>query len=59
MNDFIKAQAQQMKAYVQAWEASCEFAAKKTDGVIDKEETKQLKRLHKAVEEFTRNLERI
>lgn len=56
MNDFIKAQAQQMITYVKAWEATCEFAAKKTDGIMDKEETKQLKRIHKAVEDFTKNL---
>lgn len=59
MNDFVKAQAKQMIAYVKAWEATCEFAAKKTDGIIDKEETKQLKRIHKAVEDFIKELERI
>lgn len=58
MNDFINAQTQQMKAYVKAWEAACELASKKTDGKMDREEAKALKHIHKAVERFTRDLER-
>ena len=59
MNEFILAQVQQMKTYVKAWEATCEFAAKKTDGRIDKEEEKALKRIHKAVLDFTAELNRV
>lgn len=59
MNDYINAQVQQMRVYTQAWEATCIQAAKKTDGIIDKEEEKALKQIHKAVERFTKDLTKI
>lgn len=59
MNDYIMAQVQQMKVYILAWESACQLGAKKNDGIPDKEETRDLKRIHKAVERFTRSLERV
>lgn len=59
MNEYIMAQVQQMKVYVQAWETACKLGAKEDDGKVDREEQKALKRIHKAVETFTKNLERI
>ncbi len=59
MNDYITAQVQQMRVYIQAWEAACLAAAKKTNGIKDKEEDRALKRIHKAVEHFDRDLGRI
>lgn len=59
MNDYIMAQVQQMKAYAKTWEASCQLAAKKTDGMIDLEEAKALKHIHRAVERFTKKLDKL
>lgn len=58
MNDYINAQIQQMKAYVKTFESACVLAAKKTDGIVDKAEEKTLKKIQKAVEHFTRELDK-
>lgn len=58
MNDYINAQILQMKAYAQSWRAACKMAALKNNGIIDKEEAKQLKRIEKAVQTFVTQLDK-
>lgn len=59
MNDYIAAQICQVKVFLKNFENACELGAKEDNGEIDKEEAKELKQIHKAVERFTRDLERI
>ncbi|MBR1409271.1 MAG: hypothetical protein IJ573_10330 [Clostridia bacterium] len=59
MNSYIKAQITNIIAMCNVFKQSCELAAKKDDGVINREEEKQLKEINKAVEEFKKRLEKI
>ena len=54
MNTYIKMQLQTMIQYVDSFQQACEIAAMKDDGVIDKKEQKQLKKIRKAVSRFKR-----
>lgn len=58
MNEYINAQILQMKAYAQNWEIACKMAALKRDGIMDKDEEKQLKRIKKAVQVFITQLDK-
>ena len=59
MNTYIKMQLQTMIQYVDSFQQACEIAAMKDDGVIDKKEQKQLKKIRKAVSRFKKDLENI
>ena len=59
MNTYIKMQLQTMIQYVDSFQQACEIAAMKDDGVIDKKEQKQLKKIRKAVSRFKKDLEKI
>lgn len=59
MNNYIHAQILQMTAYAKSWEQACYLAAQKNDGVIDKEEERQLRKISAAVKHFTQKLDAI
>lgn len=59
MNDYIKAQIVNMTTIVKTFELSCQMAALKNDGKIDKAEERQLKKISAASAKFIRELERI
>lgn len=58
MNAYIHAQIMQMQAMAKTFGQSCEMAAMKDDGKIDREEAKQLKRIKAAVENFCKELDK-
>ena len=45
MNTYIKMQLNTMIQYLDSFEQACEIAASKDDGMIDRREEKQLKRI--------------
>ena len=59
MNTFIESQVQNMLLMVKTFESSCDMAAKSDDGEVSREEAKTLKKIHKAVAAFTKDLESI
>ncbi|MBQ8129235.1 MAG: hypothetical protein IJ175_03180 [Clostridia bacterium] len=59
MNTYIKAQISNIITMCNVFKKSCELAAKKDDGIVNREEQKQLKEINKAVEEFIKKLEKI
>lgn len=56
MKAYILAHVMNMKSLAQNFEHACEQAALKDDRKITPEEAKALKRIHKAVERFTTDL---
>ena len=59
MNSYIKMQLNTMIQYVDSFQLTCELAAMKDDGIIDRKEEKQLKKIRKAVARFKKELEKI
>lgn len=59
MNPYIEAQIYNIKSMVKVFNQSCEMAAIKDDGQINKEEAKQLKKIKLASEAFCKELEKI
>ena len=59
MNSFMHNQIDNMLIMVQSFYKSCEMAAAADDGSISREEAKQLKKIHKAVEQFSKELKSI
>ena len=59
MNSYIKSQVANMIAMLNTFEASCEFAAKMDDSVVDRDEEKTLKRIKKATKIFRDELEKL
>lgn len=59
MNTFVRTQIQNMLLMTKTFEDACELAAKQDDGQVSKEEAKNLKKIHKAVAQFTKELESI
>lgn len=58
MEDYILAHVMNMKALIRNFENACNQAALKDDRKITPEEAKALKRIHKAVERFNKDLEK-
>lgn len=58
MNDYMNAQILNMKIILTTFEQSCRMAATKNDGKVDKNEEKQLKKIHAACEKFKKELEK-
>ena len=56
MNSFMHSQIDNMLIMVQSFYKSCEMAAAADDGSVSREEAKQLKKIQKAVEHFTKEL---
>lgn len=59
MNSYIDAQILNMIAMVRVFEQSCEYAATKDDGKINRDEEKQLKKIKSAAQKFIKELESI
>ena len=59
MNDYINAQIMNMKLITQTFKQSCQMAAIKNDGQIDKNEEKVLKKINAAAERFIKELDNI
>ena len=59
MNTYIEIQIRNMILYLNTFQKSCELAAQKDDGKIDKTEQKQLAKIKAAVERFQKDLEKI
>ena len=55
-NKIIEQQISAMKADIQLFKVNCHLAAKKDDGIISKEEQKQLKAIDKAADRFIKDL---
>lgn len=59
MNSYIEAQIMSMVTFTRNFEQSCEAAARKNDGVIDKDEEQVLKKIRAATEKFRKELGKI
>lgn len=59
MNYYIDSQITNMSLMAKTFIASCEMAARKDDGQINKDEEKSLKKLRKATEQFIKEIESI
>lgn len=59
MNEYIRAQIINMTAIVKTFELSCQIAAQKDDGKIDRDEAFQLRKIIKASEKFIKQLNNI
>lgn len=59
MQSFMNAQRQHIIAMVDVFSNACKLAATKDDGIISKEESKQIKQIETAVERFKTDLSRI
>lgn len=59
MNPYIDVQIINIKNALKNFEYSCEQAATKDDGKIDKEEEKTLKKIHSATQRFLNELEKL
>lgn len=59
MNQYISAQIMNMVTMAKTFNQSCKMAATKDDGLIDRQEEKQIKKINAAVEKFIKELEAI
>ena len=59
MNTYIKNQIDNMLMITKTFEQSCDLAAMQDDGMKNREEQKQLKKIHAAAEKFRKELESI
>lgn len=59
MNEYIHAQIMNMVTIAKTFTHSCQMAATKNDGTIDKIEEKQLKKINAATQKFIKELESI
>lgn len=59
MNRFIESQCQNMLQSIAMFKQSCEFAAKRDDGQISKDEAKTLKKITTAADNFAKELGKI
>ena len=59
MNDYMEAQIMNMIAIVKTFEKSCQMAALKNDGKIDRAEAQQLKKINLASEKYIQRLQKI
>lgn len=59
MNVYIKGQISNMIEMSKTFEYACELAALQDDGVIDRTEQKQLKKIKIAAQKFRKELENI
>ncbi len=59
MNRFMQSQVNSALLALRALDQSIEMAAQKDDGVISKEERKQIKKIRKAVKKFSQAMARL
>lgn len=56
MDYFIKSQIKNMTSIAEAFVNACRIAAQKNDGLIDKDETKALKKIEAATQRFIKEI---
>ena len=59
MNAHLEMQIRNMLMFLDAFQQSCRMAAVEDDGVIDRTEAKQLKKIDAAVDRFRSDLESV
>jgi hypothetical protein len=59
MNSYINAQILNMVTMTKTFEQACELAAIKDDGILSREEEKQLKKIKAATQRFRKEIESI
>lgn len=59
MNTYIEMQIRNMTMMVKTFEQSCQMAATKDDGKVDKAEEKAIKKINAACQRFIKELEAI
>ena len=59
MNQFIAGQCKNMIQSIALFKQSCEFAAKRDDGQISKDEAKTVAKINKAADSFVKELEKL
>lgn len=59
MNQFIAGQCRNMIQSITLFKQSCEFAAKRDDGQISKDERKTISKINSAADAFTKELEKL
>lgn len=59
MNQYIENQISNMVTIVKTFEQSCKMSALKNDGIIEKDEERQLDKINKATERFISDLKKI
>ncbi len=59
MNRFMQSQVNSALLALRALDQSIEMAAQEDDGVISKEERKQIKKIRKAVKKFSQTMARL
>ena len=59
MNTYIEAQILNVVNVVKTFEQSCKMTALKTDGTIDRDEEKTLKKISAATQRFIKDIEKL
>ena len=59
MNQYIKYQIDNMVTFAKTFEHSCKMSALKNDGIIEKEEKRQIDKINKVTERFITDLKKI
>lgn len=59
MNAFMKGQIVNIISMVKVFKNSCKMAALKDDGVMNREEEKQMKKINEAADRFIKELEKV
>lgn len=59
MNSFMKAQINNALLAVKSLDQSIEMAAKQDDGIVTKEEKKQIKKIRKAIRKFQEAMQKL
>ena len=57
MNQYIQAQITNMVVMAKTFNQSCQMAATKDDGIIDRQEEKLLKKINAATEKYIKELQ--
>ena len=58
-NQFMRIHVRNMKTSLQSFKLGLQLSATQNDGMIDREEKKDMKRLEKAADKFMEELERV
>lgn len=59
MNTFMKAQINNVLVALKSLDQSIEMAAKQDDGIVTKEEKKQIKKIRKAIRKFQEAMQKL
>ena len=59
MNQYIKYQIDNMVMIAKTFEQSCKMSALKNDGIIEKDEKRQIDKINKVTERFITDLKKI